>query len=220
MLGRRFCPRIRSVQHQRLYRIDRDRDYGILTDLVASSPTEGCYSEVQFALPKELNEDERREAASCFAERLTGGERLPYTLAIHRGGPNGENPHAHLMFSERGHDGIERDTEQWFKRYNAEGPGKGPGGRKSRVSKAGEGISHWIASIRPSRSSTCPTASGATLPMLTVRLTRLFRADRLLIAGSFCYRYETSSEGFPVSKRNDLEPVLFQTSGQSRRAWT
>ncbi len=35
MLGRRFCPRIRSVQHQRLYRIDRDRDYGILTDRVA-----------------------------------------------------------------------------------------------------------------------------------------------------------------------------------------
>ena len=35
MLGRRFCPRIRSVQHQRLYRIDRDRDYGVLTDLVA-----------------------------------------------------------------------------------------------------------------------------------------------------------------------------------------
>ena len=35
MLGRRFCPRIRGVQHQRLYRIDRDRDYGVLTDLVA-----------------------------------------------------------------------------------------------------------------------------------------------------------------------------------------
>ena len=32
MLGRRFCPRIRSVPHQRLYRIDRDRDYGVLTD--------------------------------------------------------------------------------------------------------------------------------------------------------------------------------------------
>ena len=38
MLGRRFCPRIRSVQHQRLYRIDRDRDYGVLTDLVAREP--------------------------------------------------------------------------------------------------------------------------------------------------------------------------------------
>ena len=89
------------------------------------------YSEVQFALPKELNEDERREAASSFAERLTGGERLPYTLAIHRGGTNGENPHAHLMFSERGNDGIERSGEQWFKRHNAKAPEKG-GARKSR----------------------------------------------------------------------------------------
>ena len=35
MLGKRFCPRIRGIQHQRLYRIDRDRDYGVLTDLVA-----------------------------------------------------------------------------------------------------------------------------------------------------------------------------------------
>ena len=33
--------------------------------------------------------------------------------------------HAHLMFSERGHDGIERDTEQWFKSPQREGPGKG-----------------------------------------------------------------------------------------------
>ena len=101
------------------------------------------YSEVQFALPKELNEDERREAASRFAERLTGGERLPYTLAIHRGGANGENPHAHLMFSERGHDGIERDAEQWFKRHNAKAPEKG-GARKSRAAKAGD----WLEKTR------------------------------------------------------------------------
>ncbi|MFC1718736.1 Tn3 family transposase [Candidatus Poribacteria bacterium] len=30
MLGRRFCPRIRSVQRQRIYRIDMAKDYGIL----------------------------------------------------------------------------------------------------------------------------------------------------------------------------------------------
>ena len=77
------------------------------------------YREVQFALPKELNEGQRRELASGFAKRLTEGERLPYTLAIHRG--DGENPHAHLMFSERSNDGHERSREQWFKRYNAEG---------------------------------------------------------------------------------------------------
>ena len=88
------------------------------------------YREVQFALPKELNEDERRERASGFAKRLTEGERLPYTLAIHRG--DGENPHAHLMFSERSNDGIERSAETWFRRHNAKEPEKG-GARKSRV---------------------------------------------------------------------------------------
>ena len=34
MLGRRFCPRIRGIQHQRIYRIDRERDYGALASLV------------------------------------------------------------------------------------------------------------------------------------------------------------------------------------------
>ena len=101
------------------------------------------YSEVQFALPKELSEAERRELASEFAERVCSGERLPYTLAIHRGGANGENPHAHLMFSERGHDGIERDAEQWFKRHNAKAPEKG-GARKSRAAKAGD----WLEKTR------------------------------------------------------------------------
>ena len=101
------------------------------------------YSEVQFALPKELGEAERRELAGEFAERVCSGERLPYTLAIHRGGANGENPHAHLMFSERGHDGIERDAEQWFKRYNRQAPEKG-GARKSRAAKAGD----WLEKTR------------------------------------------------------------------------
>ena len=90
------------------------------------------YREIQFALPKELNEEQRRELASSFAAGVTEGERLPYTLAIHRGGPNGENPHAHLMFSERPNDGIERGKEQWFKRYNAKAPEKG-GTQKSRA---------------------------------------------------------------------------------------
>ena len=101
------------------------------------------YSEVQFALPKELGEAERRELAGEFAERVCSGERLPYTLAIHRGGANGENPHAHLMFSERGNDGIERSGEQWFKRHNAKAPEKG-GARKSRAAKAGD----WLEKTR------------------------------------------------------------------------
>ena len=102
------------------------------------------YSEVQFALPKELSEAERREAASRFAGQLTGPERLPYTLAIHRGGEAGENPHAHLMFSERGQAGIERSGEQWFRRYNAQAPETGGGARKSRAAKAGD----WLDKTR------------------------------------------------------------------------
>ncbi|MGO9062918.1 MAG: transposase [Candidatus Binataceae bacterium] len=35
MLGLRFCPRIRGVQHQRIYRIDPNRDYGPLAPLVS-----------------------------------------------------------------------------------------------------------------------------------------------------------------------------------------
>jgi TnpA family transposase len=34
MLGRRFCPRIRGLHHQHIYRIDPDRDYGALATLV------------------------------------------------------------------------------------------------------------------------------------------------------------------------------------------
>jgi TnpA family transposase len=35
LLGRRFCPRIRGLQHQWIYRIDKHKDYGLLTPLVA-----------------------------------------------------------------------------------------------------------------------------------------------------------------------------------------
>ena len=34
MLGKRFCPRIRGIQHQRIYRIDLGKEYGMLEPLV------------------------------------------------------------------------------------------------------------------------------------------------------------------------------------------
>lgn len=37
MLGRRFCPRIRGIKHQRIYRIDKERDYGPLDVIVGRS---------------------------------------------------------------------------------------------------------------------------------------------------------------------------------------
>ena len=101
------------------------------------------YSEVQFALPRELDAGGRRELAGAFAEQVCSRERLPYTLALHRGGQDGKNPHAHLMFSERGNDGIARSAEQWFKRHNPKAPAQG-GARKSRAAKAGD----WLDKTR------------------------------------------------------------------------
>ena len=85
---------------------------------------------VEVALPLALTPAERQALAVGFAHHLTDAERLPYTLAIHAG--HGANPHCHLMISERGNDGVERDEEQWFRRYNAEHPELG-GARKSRA---------------------------------------------------------------------------------------
>ena len=105
------------------------------------------YSEVQFALPHELDAGGRRELAGAFAERVCGGERLPYTLVLHTGAAETpdkpDNPHAHLMFSERGNDGIARSAEQWFKRHNPTAPERG-GARKSRAAKAGD----WLDTTR------------------------------------------------------------------------
>ena len=77
------------------------------------------YSEIQFALPRELDASGRQALAGAFAERVCTGERLPYTLALHRDGPDGANPHAHLMFSERGNDGIVRTCRAVVHLFNA-----------------------------------------------------------------------------------------------------
>ena len=129
------------------------------------------YSEIQFALPKELDEAGRRAVASDFAAHLTGPEKLPYTMAIHRGGAEGENPHAHLMYSERGQDGIERSAEQWFRRYNGKAPETG-GPRKSRASKAGD----WLDKTRKAWEQTANQALEACWPGGTDRRAQPGRA--------------------------------------------
>ena len=109
------------------------------------------FKEVEFALPVELDERQQRELALSFAADLTGGERLPYTMAIHRGG--GENPHVHLMISERGLDGHDRDAEQWFKRANKANPEQG-GSLKTRSFMNKE----WLENTRQAWETAANTA--------------------------------------------------------------
>ena len=90
------------------------------------------YQGVEIALPLALDPDQQRELAVQFAHHLTDAEQLPYTMAIHAG--KGENPHCHLMISERTNDDLERSPETWFKRYNAADAEAG-GARKSTALK-------------------------------------------------------------------------------------
>ena len=110
---------------------ERPADYWDAADLHERANGR-LFKEVEFALPVELTLGQQKALASEFAQHLTGAERLPYTLAIHAGG--GENPHCHLMISERINDGIERPGNQWFKRYNAKQPERG-GAQKTEALK-------------------------------------------------------------------------------------
>ena len=91
------------------------------------------YTELEFALPRELSPEVRERLAREFADEQLGN-RHPYTLAIHNplGLDRKEQPHAHLMFSERRvDDGISRSPEQFFKRANGKNPERG-GAKKDR----------------------------------------------------------------------------------------
>ena len=82
------------------------------------------YREIEIALPRELDPAQRQALVLDFI-RQEIGERHAHQWAIHNPGAalaGGEQPHAHLMYSERTLDGIERDPAQYFKRYNAKHP--------------------------------------------------------------------------------------------------
>jgi hypothetical protein len=99
-----------------------------------------------FALPRELSIEDQIQLAREFAHDLTDEQQLPYTLAVHAGRDGDgqpHNPHAHLMFSERQNDGIERSREEWFHRANSANPERG-GAPKSR-SFHGRG---WVEEAR------------------------------------------------------------------------
>ncbi len=90
------------------------------------------YTEVVIALPRELSKEKRIEVIGEFIGQEIG-DRFPYTVAVHnpKALDGGEQPHAHVMFSIREKDGIERPKELFFKRANPSHPEKG-GTRKSR----------------------------------------------------------------------------------------
>ncbi|MDA8182768.1 MAG: MobA/MobL family protein [Acidithiobacillus sp.] len=104
------------------------------------------YREIEFALPKELSDNENIELARSFAEELAAvpGGTTPYTLAIHRSEKKPMLLHCHLMLSDKVNDGIERDPALWFRR--AANPGKDParGGAPKTQARIGQG---WLGDV-------------------------------------------------------------------------
>jgi hypothetical protein len=85
------------------------------------------------ALPNSLDSAGRLQLARTFAAHVTAGE-LPYTLAVHAGISKkagvADNPHLHLVFSERVNDGVERAAESWFRRAAPKGAIRRPAARR------------------------------------------------------------------------------------------
>lgn len=82
------------------------------------------FKQLEFAIPNELKPEEQKELIQAYVSQLTTtekGEKLPYSYAIHKGHDR-ENPHCHLMISERPLDGHDRSPETWFKRANSKAP--------------------------------------------------------------------------------------------------
>ncbi|MGA7832366.1 MAG: MobA/MobL family protein [Terracidiphilus sp.] len=104
------------------------------------------FQSVEIALPMELGKNEQIALAEKFASEIakTKDGVLPYTLAVHRG--KGENPHAHIIVSERVNDGHARTPETWFKRAAVSGkqtPERG-GAKKTDAYQPKE----WLDQVR------------------------------------------------------------------------
>lgn len=85
-----------------------------------------AYREHEIALPNELSIPQLIELAERLVLNLVGSK--PYQYAIHA--PEGsigkiQNPHIHLMYSDRVPDGIDRAPDQMFSRFNAKDPETG-----------------------------------------------------------------------------------------------
>lgn len=106
------------------------------------------YREIVVALPRELPASAQFYLVTELIESALNGR--PYQFAIHC--PKGslsqdDQPHAHIMFSDRADDGIERLAENYFSRYNANYPERG-GSRKLSGGKSMAALSADLRALR------------------------------------------------------------------------
>lgn len=92
------------------------------------------YREHVISLPRELTPLERHRLVTDWIEQEIG-DKHAYQYAIHNppAMDGDEQPHVHLMFSERLRDSIEREPDIYFKRYNSKNPERGGAKKRTRL---------------------------------------------------------------------------------------
>ena len=99
------------------------------------------YFNAEFALPLDLTTREQQLAAARDHVRQLIGDKHPYTLTMH---DNQGNPHCDVMWSMRTLDGIERDSELFFKRADKKIPARGGCAKVPMLQRGSE----WIIQSR------------------------------------------------------------------------
>lgn len=91
------------------------------------------YKEHIITIPRGMPSWSWRRFVNTWIEQELG-DKHPYSYAIHEtmASDGGTNPHAHIMYSPRTLDGIDRPEHQFFKRYNPKDPMKG-GAKKAET---------------------------------------------------------------------------------------
>jgi hypothetical protein len=77
------------------------------------------------SMPRELTRDQQRELADDFASSHLLGHAYLMVQHTPRASDGGDQPHIHILFSERKDDGIARDKMTYFKRANRQEPLRG-----------------------------------------------------------------------------------------------
>jgi hypothetical protein len=115
---------------------------------------------MDIALPIELSPTARRVALEKYLDvalATSDGRKMPAVWAIHDAS-DGKNPHAHVIFSRRADDGIERTRAQYFKRANKSAPKKG--GASKDTATDGQKRTHELREAWEAACNVALTAAG------------------------------------------------------------
>jgi hypothetical protein len=107
-----------------------------------------AYREFEVALPVELTPDQNRELVETLIEHEIGNKTYQYAIHSPKAAlGSGNQPHAHIMFSDRVPDNIERAPAQHFRRFNSRHPENG-GCRKDSGGKERSALRNYVVSVR------------------------------------------------------------------------